>query len=259
MAREIILDGLNLQEGDFRITGAPDIFSAPPKEIKTVDLAREDGSVVVFEKYLPKDAGLQGYINTADELSADLALDTLKRYSGRKGIELKVGYAGGYRIWTVEVETVIVSRNASDLSYIPFSIKIKAANPIATDDTEDTLVNATGVTTSSKTVGVNNDGTYKAKPVIVLTVNAIDPSVSDVTISISNPSNQETISFTDTFVATDVITIDCVNNLVFLNSTSIPAVGQFPTWEPDGGTFEYSDTATTRDVDIMATYAKRYL
>lgn len=259
MARAIILDGLNLQEGDFRITGAPDIFSAPPKEIKTVDLAREDGSVVVFEKYLPKDAGLQGYINTADELSADLALDTLKRYAGRKGIELKVGYAGGYRIWTVEVETVVVSRNASDLSYIPFSLKIKAANPIATDDTEATLASATAVTTSSKTIGVNNAGTYKALPEIVITVNAINPSVSDVIMTVSNPSTQETLNIEHTFTAADVVTIDCVNKLVFVNSTSVPATGQFPTWEPDGGTFEYTDTATTRNIDIIATYAKRYL
>jgi len=259
MAREIILDGLDLQSGDFRITGAPDIFSAPPKEIKTVDLAREDGSVVVFERYLPKDAGLTGYINTNDEMSADLALDTLKRYAGRKGLELKVGYAGGYRIWAVEVETVIVSRGASDLSYIPFTIKIKAAKPFATDGSEDTMVDEAGVTTASKTVGVNNAGTYLAIPEIVITVNAINPNNADVTISISNPSTQETISFTDTFVATDVITVDCVNKLVFHNSTSIPATGLFPSWEPDSGTFEYSDTATTRDIDIMATYDKRYL
>ena len=53
MGREFILDGLNLHSGDYRITNASGIFSAPPKDVKTVDLAREDGSRVVYEKDLP--------------------------------------------------------------------------------------------------------------------------------------------------------------------------------------------------------------
>lgn len=259
MARPVILDGLNLQEGDYRITSVPELFSAPEKEVKTVELAREDGNKVVFERYLAKDSALQGYILAETEEAADLALDTLKRYSGRKGLELKLGYAGGYRIWIVEVEAVSVARNASDLNFIAFTLRISAAYPFATDDEEETLVDVTGVTESTRTIGVNNAGTYRAIPLIVITINDIDPDTSDVGLSISNPASQQTLTIETTLQASDVVTINCVSKLVFVNSTSIPVVGQFPEWEPDSGTFEYSDTATTRDIDIMATYAKRYL
>lgn len=259
MARAVILDGLNLQEGDYRITAVPELFSAPEKEVKTVDLAREDGSKVVFERYLAKDSALQGYILTDTEEAADLALDTLKRYAGRKNIELKVGYAGGYRIWAVEVEAVSVARAASDLNYIPFTMRITAAYPLATDDTEATLVDETGITSSSSTIGVDVAGTYKAVPQIVITINAIDPDTTAVALSVGNPASQQTITVESILEAGDVVTIDCVAKLVYINSTSVPATGRFPVWEPGGGTLELSDTATTRDIDIIATYAKRYL
>lgn len=257
MARAVILDGLDLQSGAYRITDT-DAFSSPVKDVNIIELARKDGAKAVFERYKSRKINLTGYIQTDTVNEADSALDTLKSFINRRGLELKIGYLDEYRVFTVNTESLQVARKNTDVSRMGFNIQSVAPNPFAVDETETTLVDESGVT-SSANISVNAGGSYFALPLIVITINAIDPDDSPVTITIGNAIENTYMSITGTFVAGDVITLDSYNEIIYLNSAIIEGDGIFPIWSPAGGTFEYTDDATTRDIDILATYYRRWL
>lgn len=257
MARAVTLDGLDLQAGYFRISET-DAFNAPAKSIDVINLARKDGAKAVFEKYSSRKINLTGYIQADTEDNADGALDQLKSYVNRRGLQLKVAYRGAFRIWTVNAESLQVARRGVDVSRMGFNLSLVAPDPFAKDENTTTLVNESNLTTSAN-IPVVGGGSYFALPVITITINAINPDDEDVTIVISNAIENTSMSITGTFTAGDVITIDSYNEIIYLNSSIIEGDGLFPIWSPTGGTLEYTDDATTRDIDILATYYRRWL
>ncbi len=257
MARPVILDGLDLQANDYRIVDT-DLFNAPPKNVNVVELARKDGAKAVFEQFGSRKFNLVGYIQTSTEFNADSALDYLKTFVNRRGLELKLGYLGEYRIWTVNIESLQVARKNTDVSRMGFNLSGVAPNPFAKDETETTLVNETGITTSTN-IPVVGGGSYFALPLTVITINSVNPDDDYVTISIGNAIENTFMSVTQIFQAGDVLTVDSFNEIIYLNNAIIEGDGLFPVWSPEGGTFEYTFDATALDVDILSTYYRRWL
>lgn len=257
MARAFTLDGLDLQAGYFRVVDS-DIFSAPPKDIDLIELARKDGAKAVFERFGSKPINLTGYIQTPDSDTYDEAEDQLKSFVNRRNLSLQAGYRGSTREWTVNAKSLQITKNNTDVSRSVYNISLIAPNPFGKDLTETTLVDESGLT-SATNIPVVAGGSFFAQPLIVITINSINPDDSDVTISVGNAIENTYMDITETFVAGDVITIDSFNEIIYKNSTIIEGDGLFPVWAPTGGSFEFSFDATTIDVDILATYYKRWL
>jgi phage-related protein len=257
MARAITLDGLDLQAGYFRIVET-DAFNAPPKAVTVLDLARKDGAKAVFEKFGSRKMYLTGYIQADTEDNADGALDQLKSYVNRRGLDLKIAYRGENRVWRVNVESLQTARKNTDVSRMPFNLQLVAPNPFAKDETETTLVDEAGITTSTN-ISVVGGGSYFASPLTVITINSVNPDDDYVTISIGNAIENTYMSVTQIFQAGDVLTIDSFNEIIYLNNAIIEGDGLFPVWSPEGGTFEYTFDATSLDVDILSTYYRRWL
>ena len=243
MARPVILDGLDLQANDYRIVDT-DLFNAPPKNVNVVELARKDGAKAVFERFGSRKFNLVGYIQTSTEFNADEALDYLKTFVNRRGLELKLGYLGDYRIWTVNIESLQVARKNTDVSRMGFNLSGVAPNPFAVDATETTLVDETGITTATN-IPIVGGGSYFAQPITVITINSVNPDDELITISIGNASESTYMDVTGIFEAGDVLTIDSFNEIIYKNSEIIEGDGLFPIWSPEGGTFEFSFDATT--------------
>ncbi len=257
MARSVVLDGLDLQAGYFRIVET-DAFNAPPKAVNVLDLARKDGAKAVFEKFGSRKMNFTGYIQADTEDNADGALDQLKSYVNRRGLELKVAYRGANRVWTVNVESLQTARKNTDVSRMPFNLGLVAPNPFASDETKTTLVDEAGIT-SATNIPIIGGGSYFAAPLTVITINDVTPDDDNVTITIGNAIENTYMSITDIFAIGDVITIDSFNEIIYKNSEVIEGDGLFPVWSPTGGTFEYSFDATTLDVDIFSDYYRRWL
>ena len=257
MARPVILDGLDLQANDYRIVDT-DLFNAPPKNVNVVELARKDGAKAVFERFGSRKFNLVGYIQTSTEFNADEALDYLKTFVNRRGLELKLGYLGDYRIWTVNIESLQVARKNTDVSRMGFNLSGVAPNPFAVDATETTLVDETGITTATN-IPIVGGGSYFAQPITVITINSVNPDDELITISIGNASESTYMDVTGIFEAGDVLTIDSFNEIIYKNSEIIEGDGLFPIWSPEGGTFEFSFDATTLEVDILSKYYRRWL
>lgn len=257
MARGILLDGLDLQAGYFRISET-DAFDSPAKDVDVIDLARKDGGKAVFEKFKSRPINLTGFIQAPDEDEADAALDQLKSYVNRRGLELKMMYRGEYRVWAVNARSLQTARKGNDVSRMGFNLECVAPNPFAKDETETTLVDENGVT-SSVNIPLVAGGSYFAQPLTIITIVDIDPDDDYTTLSIGNAIENTYMSITGIFQAGDIITIDSYNEIIYKNSEIIEGDGIFPVWSPTGGTFEFTFDATTIEVDILSTYYRRWL
>lgn len=257
MAKSFVFRTLNLQAGDF-VTTDTDAFSMPPRQISSKDLARADGAAVLFKKFSPRIINASGYINAPDEYTRDNDVDQLKLALLQDG-NLDVGYRGGIRRWAATLQNLNVAVAANDVSYAAWSAQFFCGVPFATDTT--TLVPHTPVTqtTGSNSIPVLFNGTFFALPIITLTVNAVNPTTSPVTIVIGNPTEGRYLTITRTLAVGDVITINTFNSTIFHNNTAIQPVGQFPIYMPGPGVLEYSDTAISRNISIASTYNPRYL
>jgi len=255
--RGFTIDGLDLQDGYFSVVDT-DIFSAPPKDIDLIELARKDGAKAVFERFGSKPINFTGYIQAPTSELYDGAEDQLKAFAIRRGLTLKGDYRGTTRVWTVNVKNIGITKRNTDVSRSVYSLNLVAPNPFGKDETETTLVDESGIT-SATNIPVVGGGSYFAQPLIIITINSVNPDDSNVTLSIGNASENTYMDVTDILVAGDIITIDSFNEIIYKNSEIIEGDGIFPIWSPTGGTFEFSFDATTIDVDILATYYKRWL
>jgi hypothetical protein len=139
------------------------------------------------------------------------------------------------------------------------NVKFVASNPPFGRDTSNTTACNTSFTGSSKTsTFVLIGGTVVALPVITITLTA-GTGLTSKYIQITNPSTGKLIRITRTWVAGDILIIDCENKTVKVNGTDVDYTGVFPTWSPDDTQIQYDDTLTTRTVTMNMVYKKRYL
>ena len=73
-------------------------------------------------------------------------------------------------------------------------------------------------------------------------------------VSIFNASTNQGITITDTFTNGDIIEIDIQELIVTLNGGAMDFEGLFPTFPPGAQTVGYTDTFSTRNVDINGEY-----
>lgn len=254
--RAVVFEALDMQTANI-LTTQTDAFSAPPRSISSAELARFDGAVELFRRYGSRNISLSGWLVEDSITSNDELMDQLKLYLNRTG-NLDIGFAGGTRRWYGTMQNVVINQDNGEVSKAQWSAQLFCANPFATDTTSAELFNVT-TTDGSKIQGLSALGTAYAIPVIEVTITAISPNNSDVTMTFGNPGESRLLSITRTFTAGDTITINPLTGQVFHNTTLVEADGQFPIWVPGSGTFEYGDTAATRNVTIVATYEKRFL
>ena len=252
--------GLDLQSGYFRVTET-DAYGSAEREIKAVQLAREDGAVAVFKRFKDRNITVSGYIKAPDKDTAEASLDQLKTLIASANIgALDVGYRSGYRRWNVLNANIIVGRAPQDISYIPFSLQFYSPKPYATDGTTASLITPAVLTTGSNYLSAAVVGSYPAQPVFTLVVNSISPTISSVDIIIGNSAEGRYLTIRGIRTAGDVITIDCENKQLYINGVlTLPYGGQFPLWAAGPGTVEVSDTASSRNISISDGYPPRWL
>lgn len=249
---------IDFQSGEYRTTET-DAWSAPKKEAKMIELARSHGSVQVFERLKGKTISAGGYIKAADGASLR---DAIERFNALLLIgeqPLRVTEDGSYREWMARLQNVNIARDETQVTYAVWSAQFQSEQAFAVDGNVDTIVDVQGITSDSYNAYFNSLGSYPGYPIILITLNDIEPDDSAATISIGNPATSQFLDFTDTFVDGDVISINTLTRRCFKNSQPISPEGEFPAWIPGPGIMSYSDNGTVRDVDILATQDRRFM
>lgn len=257
--RSLSFNGLNLQADPFRTVDLGELMGSPTRNIIAEELARSDNAVAVFRKYMSRSYTISGNLRDATSDLVDAAIDQIKYRMLHQIGDMALGWAGGTRYYRSECKNVNIARSATDLTRAGWSAEFFMPIAFATDGTTATLASSTAVTAASQTLATNNIGTYLALPIIEITFTAVSPTVSPIEIVIGNPESSEYLTITDTFANGDTLTIDLEQNQIFHNSELINPAGDFPAWAPGSGLLDYSDNASSRTMDINATYSPRYL
>lgn len=259
--RKFNWSGLSLNEGSFRIQST-NLFDAAEVQVATEDLARDDGLVQLYERLGGRQIEFSGYLRTESQEAADAAIDLLKKrltyISGGIGA-MTVDFPEGDRVWQGKVINKNISRGSTDVSRAGFSFVLQTPKPYGSSAAGlQEFAEAQTITASAITQQVNNIGTYLAKPLVTLTVNAASDAA--VEFRIGNPETGQYVSFSVANLQIgDAITIDCDIHRIFHNSEEIRPFGVFPSWLPELGLIEYNDSMSSREVVMSTQFIPRYL
>lgn len=250
--------GVDLSSGKFTVTET-DAFSAPSKTAKIIELARRDGSVQVFEKFNSRTIEVSGYVKGDSGLDLRAAMDQIKRLLLSPKSSLTLTEDGYPMTWDqTKMRNLNIVRDRNQVTYATWSAEFFSQQPFGVDGVSDTWFNQ-AVTGPTQSVAFNVNGTYPGYPIIDITITSINPNDSETTIVFGNPATSQMLEITRIFKNGDIINVDTLNRRVFIGTELISPDGQFPAWVPGAGTFEISDLATARNINIKAVAPRRYL
>lgn len=258
MTVAVSYDGFDLTTGYYRVTELNPI-SSPRKTTELLNLARKHGSERVSELFEAKTIVVSGYMIATTREQLEEVIDNLKVQLRRESGELQYDWRTGVRIYNCTAKQFTVDRDQTNISFVPYSIEFECESPFGKDGVTDTWMAATSITSAISDTAITANGTMDSQPIITITVGAMNPVVSPVTMTIANETLSQYLDITATFAVGDVITVDCSNYRVFKNGALIKSSGQFPYWSVGAGVFHYSDTATTRTVAVTTTSERLYL
>lgn len=245
----------NMQTNGVTVTGT-DVYSAPTNNIQADELAERDGALIVKQQFQKKTFTVEGIIRKTTIVELEQALDTFKLAMSKKNQGFDVDYAGGIRRYLASAQNNIISQRG--ITSVGFSIQFLSPDGMGWDLDSTVLISPTAVTASNQTVSLNVGGSYKADPLIKVTVDAITGGTSK-TITLSNASTLRSIAITRTWVAGDVLEIDTLKGSVLVNGAAHDFSGQLLSFEPGDGGLGYLDDFTTRSVTITGSYTRRWL
>lgn len=252
---DIIYDSFSLQSNGVT-TSSIGAYNTPPRDLQIESLAGADGGILVESRWRSATIPASGTLNASSQLELETLIQTFKRSLNKEAKELKVTDSNDFATWIATPGAITIERTRG-LTKANWSVDFSCPNPFSTAGAGITLLSTTA-TTATITSSITVSGSYRAEPLMVVTLNSFT-GAGDQTISLQNGKTFAGITITRTWVAGDEIEIDSLNLSVKVNGIESDFTGLFPTWEPGQGVVYYNDSLTTRDADILVTYTKRNL
>lgn len=239
------------------VTNVIDHADLPEKEMSLYAIANADASVIPNVEYPNRIIKIAGVLAATSQSNLDALIDTFKGYFRGKDKNLDINYAGSTRRYIATVNSIGIKRNGS-LSFAEFSIEFVCTIPFGSDTSATSIINQVGYTSSSYTVAPTIGGNAPEQlPVFTITINSFTGAGDYLQIS-NNDNGQEILLYGQGIEAGDVIVIDSINKEVTIDSDPVDYNGTFIELAPGAASITYSDGFDTRNVDIQASYFKRY-
>lgn len=240
------------------VTNLIEHTNIPEKIAELYAIADADGSSIPAINYPSKKIAIGGAIRGSSQDDLDSRIDAFKGYFNGKDKNLDVDYAGTTRRYIATANTISITRKQLAL-YATFAIEFVCTQPFGVETSATNITNQSNYTsaTLNMTPTIAGSAPYQY-PVITITIDAL--SGSGDFIQISNDNNgQLMLLYGLGLTAGDVIVIDCFARTVTVDGEIVDYGGVFLELEPGANSLTYTDGFTTRTVDILAEYYKRYL
>lgn len=232
-----------------------DFNKLPSREINIYKLARANKSILTSAEYSSKEVTVTFHLKGCDRAESESVLSTLKSYLRTVNAPLIVMQGD---IETTYNDATLNEANMSWFSnVIIITLVFIVADPIGFSDVTEVLLETT-ITNSSASNLIANNGSFDAEPTINVIVSAVTGGIAQ-SLTIKNEETGQGITLIRTWADGDTVEIDTDNKTVVINGGNSDFSGQFPTFPPGSGSLGYSDTFTTRTVDLTATYQKHYI
>mgnify|MGYP000896206661 CR=1 FL=1 len=240
------ITGLIINDHDFN--------QLPEKDIKISKIARDDVSIITSVDYVSKDIVVNGIVMQCDRYEAESIMNTLKSFIQLPNKILKVAQYDTIVEYTATLKSI---SNRWFGNRLIFEIVFLASDPIGRD-IESSYIESTVITTGSDSIPFIVGGSYKAKPVISMTVTSVTDGIG-ASVSLSNTTTNQTITITRDWLADDLLVIDNELKTVRCNGAFIDYSGSFLTFYPGVRALGYADTFTARSVTVSGEYNNKYV
>ena len=226
----------------------------------TRQLATANRARTVRIDLMPRQIKINMQIIAADRTAADSALSSLKRVLNRRKADLVVGRPGNYKVWNVHVSPrgLPTKRKGTDISRIPFTLNLAADDGVGRALNPKNLFSPLTGQTADFEVAVDYEGDEIALPIFVITYNSIAPTNSEIEVRLYNTSISTPTIISRTITPGSVLEVDCDAEIARLGTTIVRHRNDFISFAEAGEIFRYSDNATSRNIDISATYHPRF-
>lgn len=245
---------------DLSVVSGVDLYNhnfndLPQRDIKINKIARRDKSIITSSEYSSKEITVWLEVCSGTRADAEDTLAYLKSLLQTQNSPLVVIQGGEETEYTATMNEFNI---AWDGVTALVSIVFIASDPIGRLVDTETLAAVTGITTATSSTNIFVDGSSLAYPLISITVNAVTGGTA-ANMFISNGLTGQGLTITRTFTAGDFIEIDSENLTVEVNGSTSDFTGMFPQFGPGSQQIVYTDSFTTRTVDIIATYNPRFV
>lgn len=231
------------------------VNSLPDRSLSIHKIARADKSVNTSAEFGTKNILILGIVKGGNKYTAENAMATLKGLLIQREKILSISQYGE------DVEYTATLNGIKDKwvgGYVEFELSFLCSDPIGYSSVETTLIDNQSNTSSSWNEQITIEGSYKAEPIIEVTVSALTGGTSK-DITLRNDETGQGITINRTWTAGEIINIDCKNKTVSVDGSFVEYSGTFPTFYPGTRVLGYNDTLTTRTVYITSTYHKGYI
>lgn len=257
IAEPIYFGGVNILSVPGWMTTGLDTFRYPKRDVSDFPLAHSNKSVTTSAFYKGKPVNVRGVIRLSGREALDDALSTLRKILEPINQTLQLPISGNQRRYLRTTVNNIAISNVNG-GYAEVDIEFTTSDPYNYGIITTEVLNVINLTSGNKSYPVTFEGTANQAPVITYTLDSFTNG-SNRTVTFSDPQGNS-ISVQRTWVANEVLVIDCANRTVQVDGTDVDFTGNFPEWLPGLPDFiNYTDDFTARQVDINVTYTKRYL
>jgi hypothetical protein len=232
-------------------------YAPAKRKISIAELADLDKNRVTSGYYRSRRISLRIGIGASTRGQVEQSIDTLMGLI--QGIEkdLVLSQGAAVRRYTATLSDASIIHGGG--SYIEIDLLFDCSDAFGYDTAYTVIANVAGATAASRQDNYTFAGSAPWQaPIFQVQVDAVTGG-SNASILIGNLNTGQTITITRTWVAGDLLIVNSQTGSVTVNGSEVSFSGAFPLFVRGAGTLTYSDTFTTRTIDLYAYYYKRYV
>lgn len=230
-------------------------YGSSERELYKSSLANADGEVISGENYRGKIVEIKGYLVLADRYLMEQTLETLRGKLNYRNKILQVEMSNDIREFTATPGALILEDTKG--GYTKFTIPFYCTDPHNYAVGYTTALDVSSLTNNEQSYTPEFDGNDEQLPYITYTIDSISGGTG--TVYFDNDTRSESMRITRTWEVGDILIIDAEVGTVKVNGTEVDYSGPIIRFNPGSNSFTYNDTFTTRSIDLIIDYRKRYL
>jgi len=200
--------------------------SSPDREIVTLPITRQNGSVKISSRYGDKTITLEGIITGSSSADVESKIDIFKELFSRQDKNLDIDWNGGTRRYVATCIRHNFDRDHYNISYVPWTAEFLVPLGIGTDISATSLYDTASITADTTTIAtLTFAGSAQPKPVITIDLTTVG---SAQVVQLINNDTGQFIKIDGPFSNADQIIVDCNALTVKKNGTAIVFRGSLP-------------------------------
>ena len=201
--------------------------SSTERELNILNLARDNGGVLVNDRRGVKIITLKGVLTGSSESALETAIDNFKELFSRVAKNLDIEWAGSTRRYVATCKSHNFDRDYFNLLFVPWTAEFVVISGFGQDTTETTVVNADTFTANYKTKQFTLAGS--AEPKIRFSIAIDSPNNTIKGIELKNTDTGERVYTTSaTSLEAKTVEIDTKLKTFKVAGIEVPYFGIFP-------------------------------